>query len=123
MDRGELRDGMKTQDQGRKWMWGLLGAIALFQMYFVRELLAAFALFAVVFAVIATFAVGIYVAQKSWELAVARVAESNHPAVHLARRSVNTVESFARRGVMAAGELARRPLQRPASSNPLSKAA
>jgi len=123
MDRGELRDGMKTQDQGRKWMWGLLGAIALFQMYFVRELLAAFALFSVVFAVIATFAVGIYVAQKSWELAVARVAESNHPAVHLARRSVNTVESFARRGVMAAGELARRPLQRPASSNPLSKAA
>lgn len=123
MDRGELRDGMKTQDQGRKWMWGLLGAIALFQMYFVRELLAAFALFAVVFAVIATFAVGIYVAQKSWELAVARVAESNHPAVHLARRSVNTVESFARRGVMAAGELARRPLQLPASSNPLSKAA
>ncbi len=114
---------MKTQDQGRKWMWGLLGEIALFQMYFVRELLAAFALFAVVFAVIATFAVGIYVAQKSWELAVARVAESNHPAVHLARRSVNTVESFARRGVMAAGELARRPLQRPASSNPLSKAA
>ena len=123
MDRGELRDGMKTQDQGRKWMWGLLGAIALFQMYFVRELLAAFALFAVVFAVIATFAVGIYVAQKSWELAVARVAESNHPAVHLARRSVNTVEGFARRGVVAAGELARRPLQRPASSNPLSKAA
>ncbi len=123
MDRGELRDRMKTQDQGRKWMWGLLGAIALFQMYFVRELLAAFALFAVVFAVIATFAVGIYVAQKSWELAVARVAESNHPAVHLARRSVNTVEGFARRGVMAAGELARRPLQRPASSNPLSKAA
>jgi len=123
MDRGELRDRMKTQDQGRKWMWGLLGAIALFQMYFVRELLAAFALFAVVFAVIATFAVGIYVAQKSWELAVARVAESNHPAVHLARRSVNTVESFARRGVVAAGELARRPLQRPASSNALSKAA
>ena len=123
MDRGELRDGMKTQDQGRKWMWGLLGAIALFQMYFVRELLAAFALFAVVFAVIATFAVGIYVAQKSWELAVGRVAESNHPAVYMARRSVNIVESFARRGVMAAGELARRPLQRPASSNALSKAA
>ena len=80
-------------------------------------------LFAVVFAVIATFAVGIYLAQKSWELAVGRVAESNHPAVHMARRSVNIVESFARRGVMAAGELARRPLQRTASSNALSKAA
>lgn len=114
---------MKTTDQGRKWMWGLLGAIALFNMYFVRELLAAFALFAILFAVIATVVVGIYVAQKSWELAVARVAESNHPAVHIARRSVNTVESFAVRGVVAAAELARRPLQRPASGGPLSKAA
>src|SRR5260221_11809816 len=95
MDRGELRDRMKTQDQGRKWMWGLLGAIALFQMYFVRELLAAFALFAVVFAVIATFAVGIYVAQKSWELAGARVAGSNHPAVDLAPPSGNTVKGIA----------------------------
>jgi hypothetical protein len=114
---------MKTPDQGRKWMWGLLGAITVFQIYFVRELLAAFALFAVVFAVIATLAVGIYVAQKSWELAVARVAESHHPAVQLARRSVNTVEGFARRGVSVAGELARRPLQRPAAGDPLSKAA
>ena len=100
MDRGELRHGMKTQDQGRKWMWGLLGAIALFQMYFVRELLAAFALFAVVFAVIATFAVGIYVAQKSWELAVARVAESNHPAVHLARRSVSSKRRIPKKAMM-----------------------
>jgi hypothetical protein len=114
---------MKNTDQGRKWMWGLLGAIALLNMYFVRELLAAFALFAILFTVIATVVVGIYVAQKGWELAVARVAESNHPAVHMARRSVNTVEGFARRGVGAAAELARRPLQRPASGNPLSKAA
>lgn len=114
---------MKNTDQGRKWMWGLLGAIALFQMYFVRELLAAFALFAILFAAIATVVVGIYVAQKGWELAVARVADSNHPAVKLARRSVNTVEGFARRGVGAAAELARRPLQRQASNGPLSKAA
>lgn len=104
-------------------MWGLLGAIALLNMYFVRELLAAFALFAILFTAIATVVVSIYVAQKSWELAVARIAASNHPAVHMARRSVNTVEGFARRGVSAAGDLARRPLQRPASSGPLSKAA
>jgi hypothetical protein len=104
-------------------MWGFLAVGALLQMYFVRELLAAFALFAVLFAVIATVTVGIYVAQKGWELAVARAVVSNHPAVRLARRSVNSVEVLARRGVNAAGELARRPMQRPASSNPLSKAA
>ena len=114
---------MKTTDNGRKWMWGFLGAVALFQMYFVRELLAAFALFAALFAVIATVAVGIYVAQKGWELAVVKVAESNHPAVDIARRSVNSMEVLARRGVNAAGELARRPMQRPASNDPLSKAA
>lgn len=114
---------MKTKDQGRKWMWGFLGMLAMTQMYFVRELLAAFALFAVLFAVIATVTVGIYVAQKGWEFAIARAAESKHPALNLARRSVNAVEVLAKRGVSAAGELARRPLQRPASGDPLSKAA
>jgi hypothetical protein len=114
---------MKTTDKGRKWMWGFLGTLALLQTYVAWEVLAAFALFAVVFVAIATVVVGLYVTQKGWELAVARVAASNHPAVHIARRSVNSVEIFARRGVIAAGELARRPLQRPASNNPLSKAA
>lgn len=114
---------MKTKDQGRKWMWGFLAAVVLTQMYFVRELLAAFALFAVLFAVIATVTLGIYVAQKGWEFAVARVVASKHPAFVLARRSVNTVEVLARRGVVAAAEVARRPLQRPASNGPLSKAA
>jgi len=114
---------MKTTDQGRKWMWGFLGIVVLAQMYFVWELVAAFALFAVLFAVIATFAVSVYVAQKGWELAVARLAESNHVAVRVARRSVNRVEVLARRGVNAAGELARRPLQRPESNGPLGRAA
>jgi hypothetical protein len=114
---------MKTTDKGRKWMWGFLGAVALLQSYFAWEVLAALALFAVVFVTIATVVVGLYTAQKGWELAVARVAASNHPAVHIARRSVNSVEVLARRGVSAAGDLARRPMQRPASSDPLSKAA
>lgn len=114
---------MKTTDKGRKWMWGFLGALALLQTYFAWEVLAAFALFAVVFTAIATVVVGMYVAQKGWELAVARVAASNHPVVRIARLSVNSVEVLALRGANAAGELARRPLQRPASSDPLSKAA
>jgi len=104
-------------------MWGFLGIVALTQVYFVRELLAAFALFAVLFAVIATGAVGIYIAQKGWEFAVGRVAASNNPAVRLARRSVNSVEVLALRGISAAGELARRPFERPASGSPLGKAA
>lgn len=114
---------MKKTDEGRKWMWGFLAVVAMTQMYFVRELVAAFALFAILFAVIATGAVGIYVAQKGWEYAVGRIAASSHPAVNLARRSVNSVEALAVRGVTVAAEVARRPLQRPGSGNPLGKAA
>jgi hypothetical protein len=43
--------------------------------------------------------------QKSWEVAVARVAASRHPVVN-----------FARRGVSAIEDIARRPLRRPGSA-------
>ena len=42
----------KTSDKSRKWMWWFLAVGVALQMYFVRELLAAFALFAAGFAVI-----------------------------------------------------------------------
>jgi hypothetical protein len=96
---------MKTKDNGRKWMWWFLGILAALQLYFVRELLAAFALFAMGFAAIAFVVVSVYMLQKSWEVAVERVADSNHPLVN-----------FARRGVSAAEDLARRPLRRPGSA-------
>ncbi len=84
-------------------MWWFLGIVAAFQLYFVRELLAAFALFAVGFAVIlAGLVAGVYMLQKSWEVAVARLAASAHPVVGFARRAVAAVE-----------DLARRPLRRP----------
>lgn len=94
---------MKTKDKGRKWMWWFLGVLAALQLYFVRELLAAFALFALVFAALAFVVVGIYMAQKTWEAAVARVAESNHPAVNLARRGAGAVEDFVRRPIRRPG--------------------
>lgn len=96
---------MKTKDNSRKWMWWFLGALAAMQLYFVRELLAAFALFAMGFAAIAFVVVSFYMLQKGWEVAVERVAESGHPVVNMARRSVSAVE-----------DLARRPLRRPGSA-------
>ena len=96
---------MKTQDSKRKWMWWFLGAVLAMQLYFVRELLAAFALFAVAFAVIAGAVIGVYMLQKVWEVGVHRVAESRNPVVDLARRGVNAVE-----------DIARRPLRRPGSA-------
>jgi uncharacterized membrane protein YciS (DUF1049 family) len=94
---------MKNQDKSRKWMWWFLGLVAAFQLYFVRELLAAFALFAVGFAVIALLVATVYMMQKVWEVAVARVADSAHPVVNFLRRSVSSAE-----------DLVRRPLRRPA---------
>ena len=65
----------KTDDKSRKWMWWFLAAVVAAQLYFVRELLAAFALFAAGFAVVAVLVSGIYMMQKVWEVGVARMAE------------------------------------------------
>ena len=94
-----------TKDNGRRWMWRFLGVLVAAQLYFVRELLAAFALFAAAFAALAVVVIGLYMLQKTWEVAVGRVAASQHPVVNLARRSVATVEN-----------MALRPLRRPGSA-------
>jgi hypothetical protein len=96
---------MKTNDKNRKWMWWFLGVVVALQLYFVRELLAAFALFAVGFVVIALAVTSLYMLQKVWEAGVQRVADSRHPVVDMARRGVNAVE-----------DMARRPLRRPGSA-------
>jgi hypothetical protein len=96
---------MKKTDKSRKWMWWFLAVIGAAQLYFVQELLAAFALFAVVFAVIGAFVAGGYMLHKGWAVAVERVAESSHPIVAMAKRSADAVE-----------DLARRPLRRPGSA-------
>jgi predicted membrane protein len=96
---------MKNTDKGRKWMWMLLGTIAAMQVYFVRELLVIFALFAVVFAAVAVLITGVYMMQKTWEVAVLRVADSQHPVINLARR-----------GAFAIEEMGRRPFRRPGSA-------
>ena len=92
------------KDIGRKWMWIFLSCIAAFQLYFVRELLAAFALFILAFGVIASLIAVVYVVQKSWEAGIARLMASRHPLVLAMRRAVSTVEDWALR-----------PLRRPGS--------
>lgn len=86
-------------------MWWFLGLMIALQLYFVRELVAAFALFALVFVVIGAFIASLYAIQKAWQAAVVRVADSSHPAVNALRRGAEFVE-----------DLARRPLRRPGSA-------
>jgi len=111
---------MKTKDKSRKWMWWFLGVIGATQLYFVRELLAAFALFALGFGAIAALVGAVYMLHSGWAVAVDRLAESKHPVVAYTKLSVNSVEDFARRGVVAAvassEELAKRALGRSAAA-------
>ena len=111
---------MKTKDNSRKWMWWFLGIVVAMQLYFVRELLAAFALFALGFAVVAFAVAALYTLHQGWAVAVERVAESQHPAVTYTKRTVNSVEDFAVRGALAtaagADELAKRAIRRAGSA-------
>ena len=84
----------KTDDKSRKGMWWFLAAGVAAQLYFVQELLAAFALFAAGFAVIAVLVSGIYMMQKVWEVGVARMAERRSPAASMARRAAAAMEEL-----------------------------
>ncbi|HMD07965.1 MAG TPA: hypothetical protein VKH63_10555 [Candidatus Acidoferrum sp.] len=89
-----------SKDHGRMWLWGFLAFIALSQLYVVRELLAAFALFAIGFVAIALVVTSLYILQKSWELAVARLAVLRHPVINIA--SVRNLGSVSRENQKAA---------------------
>jgi hypothetical protein len=67
---------MKTE--GKRWklaLWLLVAGVGL-QFYFVQELVAAFAFFAIGFAAIAFVIVSLYMLQKGWEAAVGRFTDS-----------------------------------------------
>jgi hypothetical protein len=95
---------MAKKDGRRKWMWLFLAVLAALQLYAVRELLAAFALFVLGFGAIATVVLTLYALHKTWEAGVAWMAASRHP-----------VFLFARRGVAAVEDWGRRPFRRPGS--------
>jgi hypothetical protein len=92
------------KDHLRKWMWLFLVVLAAIQVYAVRELLAAFAIFFLGFAAIALCVGSLYFLHKTWEAGVGWAVRSKHPIFLAARRSVVLVE-----------DLARRPLRRPNS--------
>ena len=96
---------MKTKDKSRKWMWMFLAVLVSLQIYFVWELLAVFALFAIGFAAIAFVTGSLYMLHRGWALAVERVADSQHPVMVATRQGLDTIE-----------EMARRPFRRPGSA-------
>ena len=96
---------MKTKDKSRKWMWMFLAVLVSLQIYFVWELLAVFALFAIGFAAIAFVVGSVYMLHRGWALAVDRVADSQHPIMVATRQRIDAME-----------DVARRPFRRPGSA-------
>jgi hypothetical protein len=78
----------QTEDTRRPWLWWFLALVAVSQLYFVRELVAAFALFAVVFAAIAFVVASLYMLMTVSGLALSRLAALRQPAIsHSAKGS------------------------------------
>src|SRR2546430_15453140 len=88
---------MKTKDKSRKWMWMFLAVLVSLQIYFVWELLAVFALFAIGFAAIAIVVGSVYMLHRGWALALDRVADSQHPIMVATRQRLYLLEDQARR--------------------------
>ena len=99
---------MKTTDKSRKWMWMFLAALVSLQMYFVWELLAVFALFAIGFAAIASVVGSLYMLHRVWAVAVVRIADSRHPVMVATRQGIYTIEEAARRQFRRPGSAAAR---------------
>jgi len=74
----------KLKDNGRMCLWGFLAVIVMSQLYVVRELLAAFALFALAFATIAFVVVSLYMLRHCWDLAVVRLTDFRRPVMDVA---------------------------------------
>jgi hypothetical protein len=81
----------------------LLGVVASLQLYVVRELLAAFALFILGFGAITLVVLTLYSLHKTWEAGVAWMAASRHPIFLAARRSLAIVEDWGRRPFRGTG--------------------
>jgi hypothetical protein len=88
----------KRADPWRKWLWAFLIAVLILQTYYVREMLAALALFTVLFVIGAIFAGVVYLLGRAGET------------------TISLAEPVARRGLTMAEEFSKRASRRPRSA-------
>ena len=79
----------KLKDNGRMGLWGFLAVLVISQLYVVRELFAAFALFALGFAAIAFVVASLYMLARAGELIAARFAAVRQPVMNVAASREN----------------------------------
>ena len=85
-------------------MWIFLAALVAYQLYFVRELVAALLLFALGFAVLAGLVLVFFLAEQAGQVSLAWVEPRTRAVAGLARRGLVLIE-----------ELSKRPFRRPRS--------
>jgi predicted lysophospholipase L1 biosynthesis ABC-type transport system permease subunit len=86
-----------SEQKARKWLWIGLAALVALQIYFVQEMLAALILFTGVFIACALIALVFYLIDRA------------------SRWGLGLAESQAKRALVAAEELSKKPLRRPRS--------
>lgn len=69
----------RTENTRRTRLWWFLVLLVVSQLYFVRELVAALALFAIAFVAIAFVVASLYMLTQALALAVSRIAELRQP--------------------------------------------
>ncbi|MGC1617153.1 MAG: hypothetical protein WA765_01560 [Candidatus Acidiferrum sp.] len=85
-----------AHDHRRTWLWWFLAVVAASQLYFFRELLAAFAIFTIAFAALTCVVVSLYMLIQCGELALARFSAFRHPAENLtSTRNLSPVGNIA----------------------------
>lgn len=93
-----------SHDRRRTWLWCFLAIVAASQLYFVRELFAAYAIFTSVFIIVALVVIGLYMLFKSAELAFLRFSGLRNAAGTLASASAPALAPVASLASVAHGE-------------------
>jgi threonine/homoserine efflux transporter RhtA len=82
------------EHKARKWMWIGLAVIAALQLYYVQEMIAAFVVFGVFFAIAAGVGLLVFVVDRASERALDWAEVRTPTAVRTARRGLSFLEIF-----------------------------
>jgi len=85
----------ENKKNARRFLWAALGAFAAVQVYFVRELIAALIVFAILFTIVALAVLAVFLVGRAGETALSRAGEAietAHPERYWSR-----IESLSKR--------------------------
>jgi len=91
------------ENKARKWLWIGLAVVAALQFYYVQEMIAAFVVLAVVFAVIAGARLLIFLVDRASERTLSWIETSALAALRTARRGVSLASEFTAKRAAARG--------------------